>query len=174
MCIRDRYKTEENRRDTVTNLKLTRNKDEGRGETGDNVKVAATFINAPQTGQETVTLIGDKLWDDYGDEFGLRPADIELTVSRYAESQTGQSNPVEEETVSEEKYEVTWVKDLDSDKWTYTIKGTAESGELERYAPNGMPWKYVITEKLSDDSDYHSSPSSGRVEQKNTDTGRIY
>ncbi len=167
----EKYKTEENRRDTVTNLKLTRNKDEGRGETADNVEVAATFINAPQTGQETVTLIGDKLWDDYGDEFGLRPADIELTVSRYAESQTGQSNPVEEETVSEEKYEVTWVKDLDSDKWTYTIKGTAESGELERYAPNGMPWKYVITEKLSDDSDYHSSPSSGRVEQKNTDTG---
>ena len=165
------YKTEENRRDTVTNLNLTCNKDEGRGETADNVKVAATFINAPQNGQETVTLSGDKLWDDYGNEFDLRPDDIELTVSRYAESQTGQSNPVEEETVSEEKYEVTWVEDSDSDKWTYTIKGTAESGELERYAPNGMPWKYVITEKLSDDSDYHSSPSSGRVEQKNTDTG---
>lgn len=42
-------------------------------------------------------------------------------------------------------YTISMTKDPDGNTWHYTITGT-EDGELERYAPNGMPWVYGIQE----------------------------
>lgn len=161
------YKIENNKKDIVSDLTVTENKENGKGETADSVTVAATFINERNNPQE-VTLTGTKVWKDYSNAFGFRP-DLEvfeegLTVTRYAKTQPGQGNGIgtasEPLTVNSNEYEITWTN-TDKDTWTYTIKGKANSGELERYAPNGMPWEYQITE--ADMKQYTETPSKGKV-----------
>lgn len=144
--------------------KLTKNQDDGRGETSETLPVSATFINAFQKdNRETVSLEGKKIWDDYNNYFGARP-DITLTVSRYANPFPGDTNNVKEQTVSKDSYEVVWQNNGEKeDEWSYTIKGITEN-ELEKYAPNGMPWEYVVTEKLDKTNGYVASPS--RVGEK--------
>ena len=125
---------------------LTLNKDEGRGGTADNVAVAASFYNKPDDTRETVTLEFDKVWEDFGDAFGTRPDELTLTVQRQAHSQEGQDNEIlPPQTVDPSLYTISMTKDPDGNTWHYTITGTA-AGELERYAPNGMPWVYGIQE----------------------------
>ena len=123
---------------------LTLNKDEGRGGTADNVAVAASFYNKPDDIRETVTLEFDKVWDDFGDAFGTRPSELTLTVWRRANSQADQGNKIPLTEVPDTAYEIQVQKD--GNTWHYTITGT-EDGELERYAPNGMPWIYRIVEE---------------------------
>ena len=96
--------------------------------------VDATFLN--EYDKETLTIKGDKVWEDWGNVFGFRPPNITLTVSRWAKAQPGQNNAVLEEEVSVEPI---W-SGKDTDTWHYTISG------LDRYAPNGMPYIYRITE----------------------------
>lgn len=49
----------------------------------------------------------------------------------------------------------TWVTTSDDDsqveldEWTYTIEGT-DGNPLEQYAPNGMPWIYIVRENLAE------------------------
>ena len=127
---------------------LTLNKDEGRGGTADNVAVAASFYNKPDDTRETVTLEFDKVWEDFGDAFGTRPDELTLTVQRQAHSQEGQDNEIlPPQTVDPSLYTISMTKDPDGNTWHYTITGTA-AGELERYAPNGMPWIYQIKETI--------------------------
>ena len=162
-------KKDENKRESVSALALTMNQDGGRGETAENVAVAATFINAPvKDGRETVTLTGTKVWDDFGNAFQLRPEEINITVSRYANQQPGQGNGIGESVLPEEQYEIVWDKGSDGNKWTYAIGGKAGTGELERYAPNGMPWEYVVTETAHQGSEnvYTVSPANGRVTEQ--------
>ncbi len=115
----------------------------------------ATFINKRDA--DSVTLKGDKKWDDWGDEMELRPSGadgvIELTVSRRADAQPGMNNPIGLQTLDENSYEVEW--NTENNPWTYTITG--KNGELERYAPNGMPWIYQVTETISDPYDYYNA-----------------
>lgn len=126
---------------------ITLNKDEGRGGTADNVAVAASFYNKPDDTRETVTLEFDKVWEDFGDAFGTRPDELTLTVQRQAHSQEGQDNEIlPPQTVDPSLYTISMTKDLDGNTWHYTITGKAD-GELERYAPNGMPWIYRIAEE---------------------------
>ena len=122
---------------------LTLNKDEGRGGTADDVAVAASFYNKPDDTRETVTLEFDKVWNDFGNAFGTRPEELTLTVQRQAHAQEGQDNAIPPQTV---EYTISMTKDPDGNTWHYTITGTAD-GELERYAPNGMPWIYRIVEE---------------------------
>ena len=123
---------------------ITLNKDEGRGGTADNVAVAASFYNKPDDTRETVTLEFDKVWDDFGNAFRTRPDELTLTVLRQAHSQEGQDNAILPPTeVPDTAYEIQVQKD--GNTWHYTITGKAD-GELERYAPNGMPWVYGIQE----------------------------
>ena len=123
---------------------ITLNKDEGRGGTADNVAVAASFYNKPDDTRETVTLEFDKVWNDFGDAFRTRPDELTLTVLRQAHAQAGQDNAILPPTeVPDTAYEIQVQKD--GNTWHYTITGTA-AGELERYAPNGMPWVYGIQE----------------------------
>ena len=125
----------------VDGANITLNKDEGRGGTADNVAVAASFYNKPDDTRETVTLEFDKVWDDFGNAFRTRPDELTLTVQRQAHAQEGQENEIPLTEVPDTAYEIQVQKD-----WHYTITGTAD-GELERYAPNGMPWIYRIVEE---------------------------
>ena len=113
-------------------------------ESGDDVAVAASFYNKPDDIRETVTLEFDKVWDDFGDAFRTRPDELTLTVWRRANSQADQENKIPLTEVPDTAYEIQVQKD--GNTWHYTITGT-EDGELERYAPNGMPWIYRIVEE---------------------------
>ena len=136
---------------------ITLNKDEGRGGTADNVAVAASFYNKPDDTRETVTLQFDKVWNDFGDAFRTRPDELTLTVWRRANSQEGQENEIPLTEVPDTAYEIQVQKD--GNTWHYTITGKAD-GELERYAPNGMPWVYEIQEVKPAEYD---SPSGGET-----------
>ena len=125
---------------------ITLNKDEGRGGTADNVAVAASFYNKPDDTRETVTLEFDKVWNDFGDAFDTRPDELTFTVQRQAHAQEGQDNAILPQTVAPSLYTIRMTKDPDGNTWHYTITGKAD-GELERYAPNGMPWIYRIVEE---------------------------
>lgn len=117
-------------------------------ESGDDVAVAASFYNKPDDIRETVTLEFDKVWNDFGDAFGTRPDELTLTVLRQAHAQEGQDNAILPQTVDSSLYNIAVeVEDDDDDTWHYTITGKVD-GELERYAPNGMPWIYQIKETI--------------------------
>lgn len=117
-------------------------------ESGDDVAVAASFYNKPDDIRETVTLEFDKVWNDFGDAFGTRPDALTLTVLRQAHAQEGQDNAILPQTVDSSLYNIAVeVEDDDDDTWHYTITGKVD-GELERYAPNGMPWIYQIKETI--------------------------
>ena len=109
----------------------------------------ATFINQRDAGG--VKLQGTKVWDDWKDAMELRPDnanDITLTVSRRAESQPGENNAIPSQDLTEgTDYTVDWDTTTENDIWTYTITGVGNA-ELERYAPNGMPWIYQVTETI--------------------------
>lgn len=128
---------------------------------GQTAEPAATFLNARQT-EETISLRGEKRWEDYGDALDTRPEDIKITLSRRANSQPGQNNPVPEETLPTDTYTITWTKEENSDTWVYNIQGKGET-ELEKYAPNGMPWIYIVTENPI--GGYTTTPASGKVEK---------
>lgn len=123
----------------------------------------ATFKNT--YAQKEITLEGTKIWDDYGDAFGMRPENLTITVTRSAASQPGQNNAIAEETlVKDDDYVLTWDKPEQSDTWKYTITGT-DGKKLDAYAPNGMPWTYKVTETLTGERAefYRKDPGSVSV-----------
>lgn len=144
---------------SVSNLQVTENQEGGRGETASDVAIAATFANRQEPTPQRTDLTGEKRWNDYGDVFGLRPSSITLTLYRHADAQPGQDNAIPEEQVATTP---TWEKDEASGVWKYTYEN------LEKYAPNGMRWRYAVKEQIP--SYYASSPASGRVtENQRTD-----
>ncbi|MGN0677228.1 MAG: Cna B-type domain-containing protein, partial [Ruminococcus sp.] len=101
-----------------------------------------------------IKLSGEKIWNDYGNYENLRPSTITVTLKRHTASESGQNNAVNQTVVdlivkdavdpNETKPYIVWNKGenaLTSDKWTYTIYN------LERYAPNGMPYVYTLSEE---------------------------
>lgn len=134
----------------------------------------ATFINKRDA--DSVKLQGTKVWDDWKDAMELRPDnanDITLTVSRRADAQPGMNNPIELQALDKNSYEVEWTISDSGDTWTYTITGK-DGGELERYAPNGMPWIYQVTEKIGGNivGVYVPSPGTATFEPGET-TGQL-
>lgn len=132
-------------------------------------QTVVTFENFYNPGE--IELRGGKQWQDMDNLTGVRPemfetnenqvtlsgnnlsaAKLELKVSRYAKAQTGESNgigtaanPIPVKPYAVDEYTVTWKrKDDTSNNWTYTING------LDKYAPNGMPWIYIVEEKLKE------------------------
>ena len=100
---------------------------------------------------DEITITGRKYWNDYGNSpliYGNRPDTIEITLKRYTQSESGQNNAVSEQiiTLATEANNVQpyilWEKSVAGDRnyWKYTIY------KLERYAPNGMPYVYSLTE----------------------------
>lgn len=92
----------------------------------------------------TLTLTGEKKWEDYGNVMGVRPESITITLTRTADSQPEANNaitqPQEVALAEGAGGNLTWTKSATDDTWTYSISG------LDQYAPNGMPWKYQVTE----------------------------
>lgn len=120
-----------------------------------------------------ISIQGQKIWNDDGDSAGLRPNpqsdEMTLTLTRYANAQPGSSNNIKEQKLTNNDYDLTWTG-TESNTWTYEIKGKT-ANELEKYAPNGMPWIYRVEEKMVSPAKdvYVKTPSNGIVE-KNTNS----
>lgn len=130
--------------------------------------VVATFKNEqPESPSEFESFSGTKKWDDFNDKFGFRPAQDSykqlLTLKRSAESQTGQNNAIEPEEVL---CEIDWTTAEDSDAWNFTIT-PANGGAFEKYAPNGMPWKYELSEPLVEETGKLQLDASGSDAESN-------
>ncbi len=130
-----------------------------------NQEIQATFLNRQVDGQP-ITLTGQKVWQDFENTLNTRPTELGLTLYRRANAQSQQGNSIPTEPVPTDSYTVTWPKKT-ADTWTYEITG------LERYAPNGMPWIYMVEE--AEIADYTPSPANRRVGQAKQDaaTGDI-
>lgn len=123
--------------------------------------IDASFLNK-KGDPGTIELTGAKVWQDLDNAFDFRPEKIEITLQRRANSQPGQSNPIDWQDVTLKDSQIAWDgKDAGSNRWTYTITG------LERYAPNGMPWIYQVTETAPEH--YTASPANGTVQQRGVD-----
>ena len=101
---------------------------------------------------ETITLKVTKEWIDNNDALKLRP-DVDqfaesLKVYRKADGQggTGGAGAISEEEITDE-VTITAETSQDANQYTYTITGKDSKG-LEKIAPNGMPWIYIVRENL--------------------------
>ena len=113
----------------------------------------------------TMTLTGLKFWNDYGNSsliYGKRPPSITITLKRYTQNESGQANRVTEEEIKLDSGEkgkpyVEWEKSVEdnTDCWKYTICN------LERYAPNGMPYIYTVTESPVEGYKQSEQPVTG-------------
>lgn len=99
-----------------------------------------------------ISLEGDKKWVDYDNTFKTRPDGISIELKRYADSQDGQNNAISKETVELNDNNLHW------NNWHYTITG------LDRYAPNGKPWKYEIVE--TNPTGYNKKGNQTSISQK--------
>lgn len=129
---------------------------------------AATFINQKEVDSQTVEIYGDKVWKDYGNVFDTRPDDISIELYRQADSQTGQNNAIAIQKVPESSYMITWTGKETGDTWTYKITGIPGEDRLEKYAPNGMLWKYSVKEVTENDI-YTKTPGNGKTDIKTAD-----
>lgn len=120
----------------------------------------ATFYNKRQEKQDdTVILTGTKVWEDYGDAMGTRPplpespvtnsADDPLGLSVTRKSASGKTGTL---TLGKD-YTITYTENKAQNSWTFEIKGTEGSGELQKFATDGEAWIYVVTENTQTDSD---------------------
>lgn len=126
----------------------------------------ATFKNV--LSDDRIVIEGTKKWDDNNNLFGFRPSVDELNsqglisfeVIRYAEAQPGMRNAIGSalyplKVVDEQghkPYQIVWEKVKGkNDRYLFQITGT--DGELEKYAPNGIPWKYGIREIYARDKE---------------------
>ena len=142
----------------ISGLKPTLVKD---GAEPPKIPISATFLNARQK-QKTVELTFSKKWLDYGNALNTRPDELTVKLTRKANSQPGQNNAIPEETLSTDTYTITWAKEENSDTWVYSIQGKGGT-ELEKYAPNGMPWIYIVTETPI--GGYTTAPANGKAEK---------
>ena len=127
-------------------------------------RVQATLANRRQQTPPTIELTGRKIWQDYDDAFGYRPDELVLSVSRRANSQSGMDNAIAPQRLTAGKdYDIRYDTTGGENAWTYTITGLHGEG-LEQYAPNGMPWIYIIEETTVPDP-YAVTPAGGRVER---------
>lgn len=144
----------------------------GRGTTSGSVPVTATYRNELQTVGETVELSGTKVWDEYTFQSSIRPAANEfagwLKLYRSARSQPGQNNAIAEETVEDAKFNVTVEAGGDGKTYRYTVKGTTDGSKLDRYAPNGMLWNYVVKETIPADSPYQAKDGKATAEKQSS------
>ncbi|MDD6711852.1 MAG: SpaA isopeptide-forming pilin-related protein [Sharpea porci] len=103
----------------------------------------------------SITISGSKIWNDYGNSEGLRPAgsNFNITLKRHTNNENNQSNKVNETEITlpvkDQKDDtiktpyIVWNRGdtpSKSKSWSYTIYN------LERYAGNGMPYIYTVSE----------------------------
>lgn len=145
---------------------------DGRGTTSGSVPVTATYRNELQTVGETVKLSGIKEWDEYTFQSSKRPATNEfagwLKLYRSARSQPGQNNAIAEEPVEHAEFIVT--AEAGGNPYRYTVTGTTDGSKLDRYAPNGMLWNYVVKETIPDGSPYQAKDGKATAEKQSSST----
>ncbi len=127
------------------------------------IPISATFLNARQK-QETVELTFLKKWVDYGNALNTRPDELTVKLYRKANSQPDQDNAIGEEELPQGSYALSGPVE-DGDIWTYTVTG-ANDTKLEKYAPNGMPWIYIVKEEVP--GNYTGNPSSVQTSADST------
>ena len=121
---------------------------------------------------ETITLEVTKEWIDNNDALELRPGVDQfaesLKVYRKADGQGGTGGAG---AIPEQKIEVTITvtESQEDNHYTYIIKGE-DGKDLEKIAPNGMPWIYVVKEESmgTDWEVYVENPA--KVEKEANDT----
>ena len=126
------------------------------------IAIAATFANRrePDNGREKITLSVTKNWDDWNDALDLRP-DAE-TFAESLELYRWTKTPAGGTAITKEAVEgAVFVPGTDPNQWTFQIK-IGGSTELEKNAPNGMPWIYSVKETLTG-TEYAAIPSNGEV-----------
>lgn len=148
----------------ISGLKPTLVKD---GAEPTEIPISATFLNARQK-QETVELTFSKKWVDYGNALETRPTELTVKLYRKANSQPDQDNAIGEEELLEGSSYILSGPVEDGDIWTYTVTG-ADDTELEKFAPNGMPWIYIVKEEVP--GNYTGNPSS--VQKPADDDGKV-
>ena len=173
-------KNDNNKNQATQQIKvdLIQNQNGGRGDTAQSVDIKATYLNAITKSTEKITIEGQKLWTHYS--FQKLPSTDEfaswLTLYRSADAQNGEQNGISQSKVTNVKFYVTIDDDTGSSEdsntglqtTTYKYKIIADDAEttggepgalqLEKYAPNGMPWKYVVEEKIPNGlTDYFST-----------------
>lgn len=145
----------------------------GRGTTSENVPVTATYRNELQTEGETVELSGTKVWDEYTFQSNIRPTKEEfagwLRLYRSARSQPGQNNAIAEEPVEHAEFIVT--AGAGGKSYHYTVTGTTDGSKLDRYAPNGMLWNYVVKETIPAGSPYQAKDGKATAEKESSSPG---
>ena len=124
---------------------------------------------------ETITLKVTKEWIDNNDALELRP-DVDqfaksLKVYRKADGQggTGGAGAISEEKITDE-VTITAETSQDANQYTYTITGKDSKG-LEKIAPNGMPWIYIVRENLSGTSYVVKQGTTTELSESATSSG---
>lgn len=127
--------------------------------------IDATFLNEPVTDPDPIQLTGGKVWYDLNPSF--RPditEGLEIKLKQRADAQTDQNNSItwQKVEIDGSNVKIEWKEDLnDANRWTYTITG------LDRYAPNGMPWIYQVTETAPK---YYTPANNGIAGQNSQDS----
>ena len=126
----------------------------------DDDKVDVTFKNTYDD-QYTTVLTGTKRWYDQGNAFGTRPDGVTLRLVRTYQDGTldaGTGNADGTVTLQvtdpESPNYLSWKKPEGSDTWSYTIQ------KVERFAPDGKPWRYTVSETSTGSDQYSVSGSS--------------
>ena len=145
----------------------------GRGTTSGSVPVTATYRNELQTEGETVELSGTKEWDEYIFQSSICPTVNAfagwLELYRSARSQPGQNNAIAEEPVEHAEFIVT--AGAGGKSYHYTVTGTTDGSKLDRYAPNGMLWNYVVKETIPAGSPYQAKDGKATAEKESSSPG---
>ena len=134
-----------------------------------------TFLNKRTNNDPGVKLNGTKVWVDDDNALNIRPennsSDIVFKLYRYAERQGGGGTGIPREEIdtyypdggsNKSIYDWIWT-DTDSNTWSYRIEEKENGPTLDRYAPNDMPWIYVVEETLVSENakKYIPSPNTG-------------
>lgn len=90
---------------------------------------------------ETVALTVQKIWNDGDNAANIRPDSIQVSIYRSASSQPGANNAIAEESLGDVEFTLN-----EAGNWTLSTGQT-----LAKWAPNGMPWKYRVSEDTTID-----------------------
>lgn len=148
------------------------------GATAPDLEASATFGDKYEP--ESIKLTGKKAWEDQNNALELRPSLEEMKskfkLYRWAPAQPDQpngigtaNNPI---AVPEQNFDGTtwtWTNTGEtSNTWTYEITG------LEKFAPNGMEWKYVVKEDMTGLTNYCYYPKSASVSGSWSKDEKVY
>lgn len=152
------------------------------GATAPDLEASATFGDKYEP--ESIKLTGKKAWEDQNNALELRPEldndfKSKFKLYRWAPPQPDQPNGIgtEKEPIavpeqnfdgSKWKWEPSDGTDATVKEWTYEITG------LEKFAPNGMEWKYVVKENTDGLDGYYYYPKSASANGSWSEDEKVY